>query len=257
MYLVIDIGATKTLVALFSKRGRVVRRIKFRTSHGSKTFLRDLSQTLSRFKKRRIKAVVVAAPGVVQKNCSIVFGNRNWSNFDILTPLKSLFDCPIYVGNDASIASLFESYNLPGKTIFLTFSTGLGGGISNSNEISSESKDFEPGHWHYTYDGKDKEWEDIASATAIESFYHVDRATDLRDKKILEDIAFRVSLGLDDIIKKYKPDRIVLGGPLGKIFKLYAKYLPKDYKVELVRPKRPLESVIYGGYLYAKQKEKA
>ena len=32
MYLAIDIGGTKTLIALFSKRGRVVQRRKFKTA---------------------------------------------------------------------------------------------------------------------------------------------------------------------------------------------------------------------------------
>ena len=68
----------------------------------------------------------------------------------------------------------------------------------------------------------------------------------------MEDIAKRVYLGLPDIVKKYHPDTIVLGGPLGKIFKLYSKHLPSIPNVKYRRPKRPTESVIYGCYLFAK-----
>ena len=100
------------------------------------------------------------------------------------------------------------------------------------------------------------EWEDIAAASALEKAYHIDYATDLRKRTELEDVAKRVYLGLPDIIKTYRPDTIVLGGPLGKIFRLYAKYLPGDLGVRLKRPKRPTESVIYGAYLYARQKER-
>ena len=255
MYLSVDIGGTKTLIALFSKRGRVIRRKKFKTAQGSKTFLQELEDNLEPFKKPKIKCVVVAIPGLVQKNYSIQFGNRNWRNFDLITPLKRLFSCPIYFENDANLAALFESYRLPGKTVFLTFSTGIGGGIVEKNHILSESKGFEPGHIIYHYGDKDKEWEDIAAASALESSYHVDRATSLREKAVLKDIAKRIYLGLPDIVATYHPDTIVLGGPLGKIFKLYEPYLPKDLKVKYRRPKRPTESVIYGGYLYAKQKE--
>ena len=63
-------------------------------------------------------------------------------------------------------------------------------------------------------------------------------------------------VGLPDVIKNYHPDTIVLGGPLGKIFRLYVKYLPGDLGVKLRRPKRPTESVIYGCYILAKQKER-
>ena len=255
MYLSVDIGGTKTLIALFSKRGRVIRRRKFRTAQGYQTFIRDLESNLVDFKKRKIKSVVVAIPGLVQKNYSVKFGNRKWDKIDLITPLKTLFDCPIWFENDANLATLFEGYRLPGKTIFLTFSTGIGGGIVERNRILPESNAFEPGHKLYYYDGKIREWEDIAAASALENHYHVDYATNLRKKTELEDVAERVRLGLPDIVKQYKPDTIILGGPLGKIFRLYSKYLP-DLGVKLRRPKRPNESVIYGAYLYAKQKER-
>ena len=60
----------------------------------------------------------------------------------------------------------------------------------------------------------------------------------------------------EGVAKKYQPNTIVLGGPLGKIFRLYAKYLPEITGVRYRQPKRPNESVIYGGYLYARQKER-
>ena len=254
MYLAIDIGGTKTLIALFSKRGRVVRRRKFKTAQGSNTFIRELEYNLKNFKNRKIKEVVVAIPGIVQKNYSVKFGNRKWDNIDLITPLKNLFECPIWFENDANLAVLYESFRLPGKTVFLTFSTGIGGGVAEHNRILPESDSFEPGHKMYWYDGRVREWEDIAAASAIENHYHVDYATNLRKKEMLEDVAKRIALGLPDIVKEYHPDNIILGGPMGKVFRLYSKYLP-DLGVKYRRPKRPNESVIYGCYRYAKQKE--
>ena len=254
MYLAIDIGGTKTLIALFSKRGRVIRRRKFKTAQGSNTFVRELEYNLKDFKKRKIKGVTVAIPGLVQKNYSVKFGNRKWDNIDLITPLKNMFDCPIWFENDANLAVLYESFRLPGKTVFLTFSTGIGGGVAEHNRILPESDSFEPGHKMYWYDGRVREWEDIAAASAIENHFHVDYATDLRKKEVMEDVAKRISLGLPDIVKEYHPDSIILGGPMGKIFRLYSKYLP-DLGVKYRRPKRPNESVIYGCYRYARQKE--
>ena len=256
MYLGVDIGGTKTLVALFSKRGRVLRRRKFKTAQGYKTFIHDLTSCLADFKKYKVRSVVVAIPGVVQKNYSVKFGNRKWDKIDIFTPVKNLFDCPVYFENDANLGALYEAYRLHGRVVFLTFSTGIGGGVVEHNRILPESNEFEPGHIKYLYNGKNKEWEDIAAASAIENFYHVDNATDLRKKEVMEDIAQRVYLGLPDVADKYHPDTIVLGGPLGKIFKLYVKYLPIIDGVQYRRPKRPNESVIYGCYLLARQKER-
>jgi hypothetical protein len=77
-------------------------------------------------------------------------------------------------------------------------------------------------------------------------------ATTLRKKEIMEDIAKRMWLGLQDVISEYEPKVVVLGGPMGKIFKRYSKYIPTVKGVKYVRPRRPLESVVYGGYLYGK-----
>ncbi len=256
MYLAIDIGGTKTLVALFSKRGRVLRRVKFKTAQGSRTFVRDLVEVLERFRRFKIKRIVVAIPGTVQKSYSVHFGNRKWDGIDLHTPIKNLFSCPIRFENDASLATLYEGYRLSGKTVFLTFSTGIGGGIVEKNQILPESAGFEPGHWLFEYGGKTAEWEDIAAASAIERAYHIDYATNLRRKAALQDIAKRVYLGLPRVVSEYHPDTIILGGPLGKIFRAYVRYLPKDLGVKLRRPKRPNESVIYGCYLLARQEER-
>lgn len=256
MYLGIDIGGTKTLIALFSKRGRIIKRKKFRTPQGSKTFLRKLLTELEPFGKRKIQSVTIAVPGAVQNNCSVNLGNRNWGWIDLVTPIKNLFTCPIWLENDANLAALYEARNLPGRVIYLTFSTGIGGGIVEKNQILPSSSAFEPGHRKYKYDGKEKEWEDIAAASAIECYYHVDRATNLRGKNTLNDIAYRIALGLPEIIAEYHPNTIILGGPMGKIFRLYEPFLPRDLGVKLRRPKRPTESTIYGCFLYARNKKK-
>jgi predicted NBD/HSP70 family sugar kinase len=254
MYLAIDIGGTKTLIALFSRRGRVIKRIKLKTAQGYKTFVDELMRNLEGFRKRKIKSIVVAIPGIVQNNCPIKLGNRNWTNIDLTTPIKNLFSCPLHYENDANLAAIYEAHRLPGRTVFLTFSTGIGGGIVEDNKLSPESDGFEPGHVKYTYDGETKEWEDIAAASALENHYHIDYATNLRKKAELEEVARRIYLGLPDIVKKYHPNTIILGGPMGKIFKSYVKYLPNDLGVKYKKPRRPNESVIYGCYIYAKQK---
>ena len=254
MYLAVDIGGTKTLVALFSKRGRVIRRFKFKTAYNFEKFVAKLIEVLSEFKKYQIRAVTVAIPGIVQNNCSVSLGNRDWGKIDLFTPIKNLFDCPIYFENDANLAALYEASGRRGKVIFLTFSTGIGGGIVERGKILPESAKFEPGHKVYIYQGVKAEWEDIAAASALEKYYQIAAATNLRGKAVMMDVANRMALGLRDIVNTEHPATVVIGGPLGKIFKRFFKYLP-DLNVKYRRPKRPLESVIYGCYLFGKNKK--
>ena len=254
MYLTVDIGATKTLIALFSDKGRVVRRVKFPTAQGAQMFFNTLLANLQLFWKYRLMCVVVAVPGVVQKNGTVRFGNRNWGNLDMMGWLKKLFNCPIYLENDANLAAIYEAYGLPGRTVFLTFSTGIGGGVVDDGKLLE--KPFEPGHRVYAYKDRTAEWEDLAAASAIERTYHVDLATELRGKKVMKDVAARMYLGLPDIATELRPNTIVIGGPMGRRFRTLARYLPKIPGVKYVGAKRPRESVIYGAYLYALQHNK-
>ncbi len=248
-HLVIDIGATKTLIALFSRRGRAVSRCKFPTAHGSKTFLDMLEKNLRPYKQQEIQSVVLAVPGVVQKNYTVRFGNRSWGDFDILTPIKKLFKCPIYVINDADVAAFFEARGLPGRSVYLTFSTGIGGSVMRDDNLLRIN--FEPGHKTYTYLGRTAEWEDIASASAIDNFYHIDRLGSLHGQSAFRDVAARVSLGLPDIVKRFNPTTIIIGGPMAYIFNRIAPYLPEFEGVTYKPAAHPEESVIQGGYLYA------
>ena len=68
------------------------------------------------------------------------------------------------------------------------------------------------------------------------------------------DIANRIALGLPDIVNQYHPVTIIIGGPLGKIYKRFYKDLPV-LGTRYQRPKRPLESVIYGCYLFGKNQK--
>ena len=258
MYLAIDIGATKTLIGLFSPRGRKVKTLKFTTNHDQKKFSNTLSEKLKGFKKYDVKTVVIAVPGVVQKNCSVKFGNLPWKNIRLDTLLKQYFSCPIYIKNDADLSTIFESHRRNGLCVFLTLSTGIGGGIAKDGEIVANSGQFEPGHDFYVFRGKPTEWEDIVSAKAVKTKYRT-LSSEIYDSKALDDIAHRLSLGLTDIINEYHPDCIILGGPLGAILPRYKKYLkqylsPLSPLPKFVKAKRPAESVIYGCYLYAKSK---
>ena len=265
MYLAVDIGGTKTLVALFSKRGRVIKRYKFKTSWQKERFVRELTAVLKHFSRPDLLAVVVAVPGVVQKNCSVRLGNRDWGDFSLVETVQAVFDCPIYFENDANLAAVYESYRLPGKTVFLTFSTGIGGGIATRGHILPESDEFEPGHKIYVWDGQPCEWEDIASANAIRRAYHDQPVTTLKGRATYFDIANRVAIGLKDIILAHQPNTIILGGPLALTFKkwrmplkiILRDSLPPHVQLPKINcAKRPNLCVSYGACYYGEQKSR-
>lgn len=265
MYLVIDIGGTKTLIALFSKRGRVLQKFKFKTPTSKTEFLATLKSALVPFSlkyRQKIEQIIIAVPGQIKDNIAVKFGNRPWKNLDFVQELKNLFNSKITLKNDADLATIYESSFHRGLTLYLTFSTGIGGGLARRGTLAKNSASVEPGHTFYIYNQKSAEWEDIASCSAIGAYYGC-QATSVRGKAAYSDIAHRVALGLPELIQKYRPDCIVIGGPLALQFPHFKKELrslvrarlPRSRKLpRFVPARRPKEAVIYGGYMKASQR---
>ena len=267
MYLIIDIGGTKTLIALFNKRGRVLRKFKFKTPQKKTEFLAILKSALVPFSHKyhkKVSHLIIAVPGEIKDNIAIKFGNRPWKNLDFTQELKSLFNSQITLKNDADLATVYESSFHKGLTLYLTFSTGIGGGLARRGVLAKNSASVEPGHISYIYENQSAEWEDIASCNAIGAKYGC-QATSVRGESAYSDIARRVSLGLPELIQRYHPDTIVIGGPLALQFPhikdelrpLVRAKLPASRSLPRIVPAhRPKEAVIYGGYLFAKNSHK-
>ncbi len=275
MYLTIDIGGTKTLIALFNSRRHIVKQDKFPTDHDQATFLNTFFTHLQDFTFVQPTNIVVAVAGVIKNNRPTWFGNLPWNKPPLTETIKKLFSCPVFFINDADSATFYESHFYPGKSIYLTFSTGIGGGIAYTTRslephrrrtaLLPESADFEPGHKIYPWQDHPCEWEDIASANAIRTVYNNRPVTTLRGKKTNLDIARRVALGLIDIVTDHQPDTIIIGGPLSLTLKHWRtpvkRILRASTPVQLPLPrirqaKRPTASVSYGACLYGERQAK-
>ena len=269
MYLAIDIGGTKTLLALFSRHGFCLRRRKFATSPSGDQFVKDLKKNLKTFlpekSRQKILATTVAIPGVVKfehNSYSFKLGNLNWDKIDLETPIKRLTGNRVFFVNDADLATLYESTRLgrkPKKSVYLTFSTGIGGGIADHGKLSKTSNTFEPGHIRYKYHDQTLEWEDIASAKALSEEYRSPLKSLQLTPTTAEDLVARLSVGLVDILEEESPELLIIGGPLGYLLKKIKKPLLRTLRNRLEdlpkiqRAKKPETAVIYGAYLYSKQ----
>jgi len=264
MYLCIDIGGTKTLIALFGPRGKLLHTVKFLTNANQSKFYQALLQQIKvNFVMSGIKAISVAMPGIVKNNYAAWLGNLPWHNFDIAQKLNADFNLPVYVENDANLAALAEARNAKGRSLYFTFSTGIGGGVVQDGAIIKRYADFEPGHTEYVYDGKKAEWEDLAAASAINQRFGK-YASELTTPAEWDEVAKRILLGLAPLTTSIKPDRIIFGGPLGlqlnhyrpKLRKALSASLPTNTAIpQLLIAKYGHHSTIYGCYYYAKLKE--
>lgn len=273
MYIAIDIGGTKTLLALFSEHGRLLKRLKMKSYPEQDKWLAELSKFLPRvlpLRRRAVHAVTISYPGILEGGHPKKAPNlKGWVGEEIEAGIKNVFaekgvNCKFFYKNDADLGAFYECYGYIGFSLYLTFGTGIGGGLVKSRRLTKDSADFEPGHMIKTYKGKRLEWEKIASSKAIRAANNDLDVTKISDRKALDDVACRMALGIADLIKKYEPDQIILSGPIAEVFpgfhdtlvKLLEVSLPKTYDVpRIYAAKRPQESVIYGAYLYGRSKK--
>ncbi len=101
----------------------------------------DLIQTIWP-EKETVSAIVVASPGPVDPERGIIFSAPNipgWENFPLADRLNERLRVPVFLGNDANLAALGEWKFGAGRghrhLLYLTISTGIGGGIISDNQL--------------------------------------------------------------------------------------------------------------------------
>jgi predicted NBD/HSP70 family sugar kinase len=68
MYMAIDIGGTKTLIAVFGDEGQIIEQIKFLTPSDYTRFKDDLSDNVAKLSTKNFSTVVVAVPGRINRD---------------------------------------------------------------------------------------------------------------------------------------------------------------------------------------------
>lgn len=271
MHLAIDIGGTKTLLALFSHRGRLLESLRFETPADYPKFLSKLSNSYSALQHdtKKIASCVSGAPGKIDRKKGVVIslGNLPWENVPLASDISKISGVPAIVENDANLAGLSEAklvshaYN---KVLYVTISTGIGSGIIIDGVIDPEFADMEIGHTIFEHDGKLQRWEDFASGKAIYKKYHK-KASEIEDEEAWYIISRNIALGLTNVIVTLTPDVVIIGGGVGAHFEKYADRLHEEMmlfgsKLVSVPPLRkairPEEAVIYGCYELARQNKK-
>jgi predicted NBD/HSP70 family sugar kinase len=267
MYVGIDIGGTKTLVAALTNEGAIHESVKFPTPEQYDDFLPLLRETIQSLKTKDFRAGAVAAPGEIDRKRGrfVVGGNLLWKNEPIQRDLERITGCPMLLENDGNLAGLSEAMLLKdkhAKVLYLTISTGIGGGFIVNQQIDPSMSDIEPGQMMVQRGDKLVKWESFASGKAIYERYD-QKASEIEDPAIWKAIVKDWIVGFIDLMAVTQPDVIVLGGGVGHYLPKYHDYLVAELKKyvtplvpvpPIVQAKRPEEAVVYGCYDLARSK---
>lgn len=266
MFAAVDIGGTKTLVAVFDSHGKIVEQAKFPTPGDYEDFKTELAKTVASLSTQDFLRAVVAIPGRVdrQRGVGVRFGNLEWANIPIQKDAEYIFHAPTIVENDAKLACLSEALLLKAKykkVLYLTISTGIGVGLVVNGEIDTAIADGGGHTMMLEHRGKIMSWEEFGSGKAIVEKYGK-RAEEINDPAIWKAIVKDFAVGIIELIAVLAPEVIVIGGGVGSHFDKFGALLNKQLKQyetplmpmpPIIAAKHPEEAVIYGCYELARQ----
>ena len=267
MYLAIDVGGTKTLLAAFSADGKVLHEYKIPTSQDYIQFKKDLAIAISsQFSGYSFTSVCCGLPGMqIDRAAGTVpsFGNLPWQNVAIKQDIQALFNpnIPTYIENDAKLAGLHEAllnkaqYH---RVLYITLGTGIGVAFIENGVLDLSWSD-EGGHdISIDQDGQTIGWESVASGHALVAKYGK-TASEITDSSIWKSYAHNIALGLSGLIVKAQPDAVIIGGGVGQYLDRFKDSLTQELSQSLaavppiVEADKPQEAVIYGCFDYIKQ----
>jgi glucokinase len=264
MYLGIDIGGTKTIVASLDDNGVIQENLRFPTPKSYDDFLGALAEFVDKLTTKRFISAGVGVPTKIdrQHGVAIAGGRLHWINVPIRDDVQKIVQCPVVIDNDANLAGLSEAMLLKDyrKVLYVTVSTGIGTGFIVDQQIDLSMADSEGGEMLLEHGGRLQPWEDFASGQAIVRRFGK-RASEITDKKTWQIIAHDIALGLIDLIALMQPDVIVLGGGVGAHYEKFKDFLQQflmEYENPLVtippikEAARPELAVVYGCYDLAK-----
>jgi predicted NBD/HSP70 family sugar kinase len=268
MYVGIDIGGTKTLVAKLSDDGQITDSRRFPSNHNYGQFLRDLGANLKELQLDGDFRCCAGVSGLLDRRAGTVhaLGNLPWQDVAIRDDISGLIGGqPVIIENDSRLAGLSEAqlvkdtYN---DILFLTVSTGIGGAFVQNGRIAKALQDTEMGKMPLWHGGEYVHWEEFAGGRGVVNRFHK-QAIEITDPAEWREIGTNLAHGLGAVCSVLQPEVIILGGSVGKhadkysgtILEFLARHLhPVVRQPEaILAAQRPDEAVIYGCYDLAKQ----
>src|SRR5690554_6024055 len=111
MYVGIDIGGTKTLVAALTNEGVISETVKFPTPVNYDDFLADLKANFATLRHQDFRAGTAGAPAVINRHRGTLKdgGNVHWIGEHLKHDIERIVHCPMLLENDANLAALSEA----------------------------------------------------------------------------------------------------------------------------------------------------
>ncbi len=227
--LAFDIGGTHSRAAAATMTGEILRRTQAPTPAGLAEGL-DMLWTLggSVIGGDTVASIGVSIGGPLDWRSGVVspLHQPAWRGVRLRAILAERFGCPNYIDVDTNIAAAAEylaDARRPARLLYLTLSTGMGGGFVVDGRIYRGTEDAHPeiAHQSIAYRCRHPErvacecgavgcLEALISGNGIRRIYGV--PAEALEADAWDEIAFNLGQGLRNLAVILAPDVIVLGG---------------------------------------------
>jgi glucokinase len=265
----IDLGGSKILTAVVKSEGEVLssNESTTRATEGRDIVIQSIVDSAHSAMKQasctisEISAIGIGAPGISNPEAGILFTSPNlpgWRNVLLRDIIQNKLDKKAFLINDANAAALGELYfgaaHGTHNFIYITLSTGIGGGIVIDGKIYTGAIGTAGEIGHMTIDdngplcncGNKGCWEALASGTALareakrrikegaktsvlkytegdlekvtaQIIHSAAEQGDKLAKDLIARTGYYVGVGVANLINIFNPELIVIGGGLSNI----------------------------------------
>ncbi len=265
----VDLGGSKILAAVVSIEGEVLSSDRRTTpaAKGPEAVIRAMLGSMkcaidqAAIKATELEAICIGAPGLSNPETGIVFTSPHlpgWKDVPLRESIEGKMGVKTLLINDANAAALGEMYFGAARGarnfIYVTISTGIGGGIVIGGEIYAGSLGTAGEVGHMTIDAKGPKcdcgntgcWETLASGTALareakqriangaktsildyakgdadkvsaEAVHKAARQGDALAKELIVQTGYYIGVGLASLINIFNPELIIIGGGMSNM----------------------------------------
>lgn len=225
----LDIGGTKIMVAAADREGNILRRARMATSIRLEEDLTNINTMIAAVAGNdEILGMGAAIGGPLDWEQGIVspLHQPAWRNIPLKALMESKWNCPFYVDVDTNVAAIGE-YRWGNASIkrflYLTISTGMGGGFLVDGKIyrGKDGAHPEVGHQSIHFRcanpaavqcecGAPDCLEALISGNGIRRIYG--KPAEELNPEEWEEVAYNLGQGLRNMAALYAPDLIRIGG---------------------------------------------
>lgn len=225
----LDIGGTKIMVAAADREGNILRRARADTSTSLETDLANINRMIAEVAaEEEIMGMGAAIGGPLDWEQGIVspLHQPAWRNVSLKAMMESKWGCAFRVDVDTNVAAVGE-YRWGGilskRFLYLTLSTGMGGGFLVDGQIYRGQDGAHPEVGHQSINFRSSNLravqcecgapdclETLVSGNGIRRIYG--KPAEALTSQEWDEVAYNLGQGLRNMAVLYAPDLIRIGG---------------------------------------------